>query len=151
MKRFLVFTLFTLSAISIACPQNQALQHNSSAADEASITQMLTPWGDTQLYSSDVDWENAFGRRFDDLKALNQFKREILAPTLKSAEKTTLSLRVKVLSTDIAIADRYWRVTGQTDDAGKRLADRHGRTTYVLRKVEGKWVIVVERIADLRD
>jgi hypothetical protein len=87
--------MFTLSGISIACPQNQALQHNSSTLDEASITQMLTPWGDTQLYSSDVDWENAFGRRFDDLKALNRFKAEILAPTLKSAEKRLSAFGLK--------------------------------------------------------
>jgi hypothetical protein len=122
MKRFLLFALFTFSGVSVAYPQNQALQPSGSSADEASITQMLTPWGDTQLYNSDVDWENAFGRRFDDLKALNQFKTEVLAPTIKNAEKTTLNLTVKVLSADIAIADRYWSVTGQTDDAGKRLA-----------------------------
>ena len=151
MNRFLLLGLFTLCAISTACAQNKALQPNGTAADETSITQMLTPWGSTQVYSSNVDWENAFGRRFDDLKTLNQFKSEILAPTIKNAEKTTLSLRVEVLSADIAIADRYWLLTGQIDDSGKKLADRHGRTTYVIRKVEGKWVIVVERIADLRD
>lgn len=98
-----------------------------------------------------MDWENAFGARKQGIVEVEQFLTERVRPTFAKAEITILEVKVKMISPEVAVVDRYWRVVGQTDGVGgATLPDRNGRTTYVLRKEGGKWSVIVERIADLR-
>ena len=98
-----------------------------------------------------LDWENAFGVRYADLKKRDAFYGAVVKPQFKSATDNTLETKVRFVTPDVAVADTYWRVVGQVY-AGQTKAgpDRWGRTTYILKKQNGAWVEVIERVADLR-
>ena len=98
-----------------------------------------------------LDWENAFGIRYADLKKRDAFYVSIVKPQFKSATSTTLEPSMSFPSPTVAVADTYWHVAGQVY-AGQSKAgpDRWGRTTYILVKENGIWTEAIERVADLR-
>jgi ketosteroid isomerase-like protein len=119
--------------------------------DEAAIRKILEGWERPEEYFGDVDWENSFGVRRRGSAAVDQFVQERVRPTLATAEIATLEVKLLFVTPDVAVVDRYWRVVGQTDRSGtSRSPDRHGRTTYVLRRHGERWSVAVERVADLR-
>ncbi len=101
--------------------------------------------------ASNLDWENAFGLRYFDLKKRDHFYHDVVSPLQKDAANTTLEVKVKFIEANVAVADEYWHVVGQIDqETNKPGADRWGRTTYILKKQDGVWMEVMERVADLR-
>ena len=101
--------------------------------------------------AADLDWENAFGIRYVDLKKRDAFYKDVVSPLQKDAADTTLEVKVKFVAPDVAVADEYWHVVGQLNqETNKPAPDRWGRTTYILKKQDGAWTEVMERIADLR-
>jgi len=99
----------------------------------------------------DLDWENAFGIRYNNLAKRDAFYGAVVAPLQVGDTGGTLEVRVRFVGPSVAVADEYWHEVGQRDvDTLKRGPDRWGRTTYILEKVDGKWVEVIERVADLR-
>jgi hypothetical protein len=101
--------------------------------------------------ASDLDWENAFGIRYFDLKKRNAFYGTVVKPQMKDADDSTLEVKVRFIEPTVAVADEYWRVAGQVySGETKPGADRWGRTTYFFKKEHGTWMEVLERVADLR-
>jgi hypothetical protein len=102
--------------------------------------------------AADLDWENAFGIRYFDLKKRDAFYGEIVKPQMKNVtDSSTLEVKIKFIEPTVAVADEYWHLAGQVY-AGetKPGPDRWGRTTYVFKKEDGVWTEVLERVADLR-
>ena len=142
-----VIFLFVASIVPAATVQAQ----NARAADEAAIKRILTEPGRSAHTAADLDWENAFGVRRRGLEETIKYLEERVAPTTTTAVDTTLEIRVMFVTDDVAVADQYWSLTGQTDGpGGKTLPDRQGRDTYVFQRRAGQWRMVVQRIADLR-
>lgn len=101
--------------------------------------------------ASDLDWENAFGVRYNDLQRRDAFYRNIIERLTRKAEDDSREIKIKLVSPDVAVADEYWRLTGELDQStGEAGPERWGRTTYVLKRTDGQWTVVIERIADLR-
>ena len=101
--------------------------------------------------ASDLDWENAFGIRYDNLVKRDAFYGAVVAPLQLGDSGGTLEVRIRFIGPSFAVADEYWREVGQRDaDTLKRGPDRWGRTTYIFQKADGKWSELVERVADLR-
>jgi hypothetical protein len=99
----------------------------------------------------DLDWENAFGARYNDLKKRDAYYSSVAAPLEKDDTNTTLEVKVKFVDPSVAVADEYWHIVGQIDQrTNKPGADRWGRTTYLFKKQDGVWTEVLERVADLR-
>jgi hypothetical protein len=99
----------------------------------------------------DLDWENAFGIRYNNLTKRDAFYREAVAPLQVGDTGGTLEVKVRFVGPSLAVADEYWHEVGQRDvDTLKRGPDRWGRTTYILQKADGKWTEIIERVADLR-
>lgn len=99
-----------------------------------------------------LDWENAFGVRQRGVKARQRFLQEVVVPTTRTAELVHLETRIQFLTLDVAVADEYEVLKGQTDGPkGPILPDRHIRTTYVFQRLRGRWSLVLQRIADLRE
>ena len=112
---------------------------------------IVSSWDRKESNFRDVDWENAFGVRLKGFTAVDQFITTRVRPTQRTALMKVDEVRVSIIAPDIAVADRYWTLIGQTDgENGPKLPDRKGRTTYVLQKQNGMWTVLVERIADLR-
>jgi hypothetical protein len=99
----------------------------------------------------DLDWENAFGIRYNNLAKRDAFYSTAVAPLQEGDTGGTLEVRVRFVGASLAVADEYWHEVGQRDvDTLKRGPDRWGRTTYILQKADGKWTEIIERVADLR-
>ena len=113
-------------------------------ADEAAIREVIDQ-AERQNYANDVDWENAFGGRFTDRQAVENFLTETVDPTMASAEGGQ-RVTVRFLSERLAIADSYWWLIGQSG----AFPDRNGRVTYVLSRNGPEWRINVVRVADLQ-
>lgn len=127
---------------------------NGSKEDEAAIREIVKSQAADKpnpRVAADLDWENAFGIRYNDLKKMRAFYGEVVTPLQKDDTDTTLEVKVKFLSSDIAVADEYWHIVGQLDYKTKQVGpDRWGRTTYIFKKENGSWTDVMERVADLR-
>jgi len=99
----------------------------------------------------DLDWENAFGIRYNNLAKRDAFYSAAVAPLQVGDTGGTLEVRVRFVGPSLAVADEYWHEVGQRDvDTLKRGPDRWGRTSYILQKTDGKWTEIIERVADLR-
>jgi len=99
----------------------------------------------------DLDWENAFGIRYNNLAKRDAFYRAAVAPLQLGDTGGTLEVRVRFIGASLAVADEYWHEVGQRDvDTLKRGPDRWGRTTYIFEKADGRWTEIIERVADLR-
>ena len=127
---------------------------SGSAADETAIRAIVKNQAankpDPHL-AADLDWENAFGIRYSDLKKMKKFYGEEVTPLQQDDTDTTLEVKVKYITPEIAVADEYWHIVGQLDyKTDKPGPDRWGRTTYILKKENGTWTEVMERVADLR-
>jgi hypothetical protein len=125
-----------------------------TAEDEAAIRGILKVADDDEPsthVAADLDWENAFGVRYMDLKRRDAFYHQFVTPLQTKSTFSVLEVKVKFVNPETAVADEYWRIVGQLNSrTGKTGADRWGRTTYVFAKAEGRWTEVLERITDLR-
>ena len=115
-----------------------------SEADEEAIRSIIDN-AERLSYADDVDWENAFGGRFTDRQSVENFLTEMVDPTMSSAEGGQ-RVTVRFLSDDLAIADSYWWLVGQSGP----ISERNGRVTYVLSRSGSEWRINVVRVADLQ-
>jgi hypothetical protein len=127
-------------------------ESNTEANEKAVRSLILKRMKERDKYTaSNLDWENAFGYRIRGLAEKQKFMAQRVGPTLSKASEEVTRVTVNMISSQVAVADRYWKLTGQTHhETGAALPDRIGRTTYILRRVDRKWRIEVERIADLR-
>lgn len=147
-----------LLCLGCACARSQGVAVSSfvegSAADEAQIRSIVRDASAERPnphVAPDLDWENAFGIRYNNLKTRDAFYKDAVAPLQKDDADTTLEVKVRFLTPDAAVADEYWHIVGQLDmDTHKPGPDRWGRTTYIFTKKDGVWTEVLERVADLR-
>lgn len=144
--------MFAISgSLSLGGIGTAAAMIEPSSQDRAAITAVVTPWLRPPERFQAVDWENAFGRRKQGFRELDAFLDARVRPTMANIKIDVREVRVTMVTSDVAIADKYHTLSGQTDGAGGAiLPDRNVRQTYVLRKTDGNWNVVAERIADLR-
>lgn len=124
------------------------------SADETEIRAFIQR-GDAETpfvrEAPDLDWENAFGIRYNNLAKRDAFYREAVAPLQVGDTGGTLEVRIRFIGASLAVADEYWHEVGQRDvDTLKRGPDRWGRTTCIFEKADGMWTDIIERVADLR-
>jgi hypothetical protein len=141
---------FLPSPILAQATATSAAVSNDDAAVRRIVANLEADEPDPHV-SPALDWENAFGIRYDNLKKRDAFYGAVVKPQFKAATDNTLETRVRFVTPDVAVADTYWHVVGQVY-AGQTKAgpDRWGRTTYILKKEDGAWIEVIERVADLR-
>ena len=143
--------LVIVAALAVLSTRAQAADLTISAADREAITAIVTPWDRSPASFAPVDWENAFGGRHSGFKDVQAFLTARVRPTMTDITLKMEELRLTPVTAEVIVADKYERVSGQTDKPGGRaLPDRHVRDTYVLRRTPAGWEVVAERIADLR-
>ena len=125
-----------------------------SAQDEAEIRAIVADSSSDRPnphVAANLDWENAFGIRYTDVKKRDAFYHAVVTPLQENDTDSTLEVKIRYLDPNTAVADEYWHIAGQLDVATRKPGpDRWGRTTYVCVKRDGHWVEVIERVADLR-
>jgi uncharacterized protein (TIGR02246 family) len=100
--------------------------------------------------AEDADWENAFGRRAHGRAEIEAFLADVF-PRFSDARITGEEIRIRPVSSDVAVVDSVRTVTGQRSKSDEPMAARLVRTSIVVRKDDGRWMAVVYRVADLRD
>jgi hypothetical protein len=151
--------LAVLAAIVVAGPaaaqsSSPATSPATHAADEAAIRAFIAK-NETATASvreaPNLDWENAFGLRYSNVVKRDAFYGAVVAPLQAGDTGGTLEVRVAFVDPTVAVADEYWHEIGQRDvETRKPGPDRWGRTTYIFKKINGTWIEVIERVADLR-
>jgi len=126
-------------------------QERPSSMEQEAIEAIVRPWVRPAERFTTVDWENAFGGRKRGIAEVEAFLTARVRPTMANITVTVREIRVTMVTPDVAVADKYLTLSGQTDGPGGQvLPDRNVRDTFVLRRTNGTWDVVVERIADLR-
>ena len=156
LKSFL--PLLMLAIIVTACRTQKI---TNSVDDEKAIREVLGQFElafekrDANIYamnfSEDADWENAFGNRE---KGRENIKNRIsgVYKMFQQANQIIKEIRIRFISSDVAVADVDREIAGQVNEGGdKKLPSRKVRTTHILRKENGKWKVLVFRVADLRN
>jgi uncharacterized protein (TIGR02246 family) len=130
-------------------------------ADSVSIVQLLNQRAaalrarqvepQVTLYASNALWINAFGIRRDGRESVIAFLRRLYAyPGYRDAKVThETPAEVVFLRPDVAVANEYRDTEGQRLPNGT-VINRRTRTTFVLTKEKGKWLIRQQYIADER-
>jgi hypothetical protein len=148
------FLLATCGLPHAGARADETAARSAQARDEAAIRAIIADTAadrPNSHVSPALDWENAFGVRYEDLKKRNAFYGTVVAPLQKNDTDTTLEVKVRFIRPDVAVADEYWHIAGQLDVATHRPGpDRWGRTTSVFTRHGGQWTEVLERVADLR-
>ena len=152
-KRMLcALLLFSFALCAAQSHSNSFIQ--GTPADEAAIRSIVASQSadkEDPHVAADLDWENAFGIRYTDLKKRNDWFNANIKSQFKDATNETLEVKIRFLDPSVAVADEYWHVAGQVySGETKPGADRWGRTTYIFKKESGAWIEVMERVADLR-
>ena len=128
-------------SVSIA----RLLQRRADALRARQVEPQLT------LYSSEALWINAFGVRRNGSDSVIAFLKRLYAyPGYRDARVTHESpAEIVFLRPDVAVANEYRDTEGQRLPNGT-VINRRTRTTFVLTKEEGKWLIRQQYIADER-
>ena len=156
LHRELVRGLCILLVLCVCLPMIGTAQNavfsftTGTSEDEAAIRKTISADDFSAQTAANLDWENAVGGRYNDLQKLKAFVGTGLKRIQGSAAYTRLETKIRFIDPSVAVADEYWCLVGQIDPGtGKPIHDRWGRTTYVLKKSNGIWTLVLERIADL--
>jgi uncharacterized protein (TIGR02246 family) len=147
-------------AIVLATGRCATAQSSSCApADEAAVRQLVKDFAATwathststyaAAFAEDADWENAFGDHIRGRKNIEQGMTPAVQ-TLATAEETVTDVRVLCLRPDLALVDIYETISGQKTPKGIAIPTRHVRLSQIHEKRDGKWLIRVHRVADLR-
>jgi hypothetical protein len=95
--------LFCLVLALSCCPPLRAAAQVTSPSfvaglpeDEAAIREVLAGSSEEDR-ADDIDWENAFGARFNRRDKLDAFMSKRLAPTLAGATRTPLEIKIRFI------------------------------------------------------
>lgn len=98
----------------------------------------------SEIFAEDGDLINPFGKVAKSRAEVERLIGEEHAGPLKSSRISIKPENVRVLSSEIAIADSAYEITGARDPSGKEVNIR-GHLTQVLKKQAGRWAVVSAR------
>jgi uncharacterized protein (TIGR02246 family) len=142
-----------LAAI-IVCVGAISIAH-SADNDEQVIRKMVMDavnrmnGGDTNtirdFWDVDADYVSVDGRLIRGRAAMEEFLIPIIkAGAGKVTQQATIE-HVRFLTSDLAIVDGSWTITGARDAAGKELPPLRGRGVEVAQRKNGRWLFVATR------
>ncbi len=147
------FAVFSL-ALSLFPSASRAQKTSSgSEADSAAIKHVVAEFSDTfnrhdphasaALFDEESDFTNMRGASRHGRKDIEQNYTTLYAGPLKDAHRVDKVKNVRFLSPDIAEVDADWEMTGTKAADGSSNPARKGLLDWVLKKVNGEWLIVV--------
>ncbi|HLG41327.1 MAG TPA: SgcJ/EcaC family oxidoreductase [Chitinophagaceae bacterium] len=132
-----------------------------SVNDEQAIREVLAKFEkafedrDAKIYAAnftrDAEWENAFGSREKGRENIENRLAGVYQ-MFQQANQKIKEIRIRFITPDVAVADVDREIVGQVNVSGEKvLPQRNVRTTHIFKKENGKWLVMVFRIADLRN
>jgi uncharacterized protein (TIGR02246 family) len=158
MKRLLL----AATAVSLLTTLASA-QVRDSAQDEATIKKVIDGLNDSfqkrdaklraSLFTEDGVFINAFGLQREGRGAIEQFWKELFATgTFNQTEVKITEMKIRFLTPDVAIVDRFEEATGQRGVETKRVLPlRRIHLTLIMKRDGDRWLMAYYSAADLRD
>ena len=153
-----------LSMLVGACALSaSAFAEEIALTDKAAVLATLDSWNEgwakrdaalaVQDYAEDADWTNAFGDRFLGRDAMRDGLDFIFSLNFVMAGESDANEfeDVQFLSEDIALIRSKLVRKGQLFENGETRPDRHIHHLRVLKKRNGKWVIVSHLISQAQE
>lgn len=135
--------------ILLALAQGSVADDKADAADEKALQEQNEAFvaafnrGDlkavTEAYAPDADFLSAQGQRLKGRDALEKYFAKGFAES-KGLKLKHSDTSVRLLKSDVAVADGTWEITGRPDGNPAR-----GHYTAILMKRDGRWLIVYDR------
>jgi uncharacterized protein (TIGR02246 family) len=101
-----------------------------------------------ELFADDADFVNVYGMRWRDKRTIREEHRTLHNSVFRKSTLTARDTTVRFVAPDVAIARSHWDLVGLVSPGGEARPDRRGILTHVLRKQQGKWLIVVTQNTD---
>ncbi|HET8670639.1 MAG TPA: SgcJ/EcaC family oxidoreductase [Candidatus Saccharimonadales bacterium] len=147
MKRLIL----AATAITLLTSQVTAQERNI-AKDEAAIKKLIDGLNESfqkrdaklraSLFTADGVFINAFGVQKEGKAAIEQFWKELFATgTFNQTEVKITDLRIKFLTPDVALVDRFEEATGQRGtESGRLLPARRIHLTLIMKRSGDGWL-----------
>ena len=157
-NKFTIAGVFLASLLSIRFSNAQS---HCKPSDSISIHKTINEFNDAwavkdpvryaAVFTTDTDWENAFGGHRKGRDSILKTYQNLMSQ-FSIAEETITDIHILCMSPDFAIVDIYQTVEGQKlPKSGRIVPTRHLRMSQVYQKINGKWLIRVHRVTDLRE
>jgi uncharacterized protein (TIGR02246 family) len=139
--------LMVLPAMSYADQSNQEDERTIRGMVEQAVSRLNK--GDVtaidDFWAQDADYISVDGRLIAGRAQIKAFFQELAKSSDGSAQQTSAIEQIRFLTSEVAIVDGSWTVTGARDPAGKELPPIKGRGFEVVQKREGRWWFVATR------
>ncbi len=101
-------------------------------------------------FVDDAEWENDYGSR-EKGRANIQRRLADIYSVVRYPKQQIIEWRIRFITDDVAVADLDREILEQLDpEESVRYAARKIRTTHILKRDDGKWQVVILRVAELR-
>lgn len=101
------------------------------------------------LFTADADFVNVVGlwwHKREHIRAAHAFGFSDIFP---GSTVTMRAPRVRYLGHDTAVVQSRWHMVGQTAPDGTIAKPRNGILTFVLEKIDGRWIAVTAQNTDI--
>jgi uncharacterized protein (TIGR02246 family) len=150
-------TLLGLLGMGVAGLQASAApsQPAEEAAVKAVVQSFVNAWNQHDmdalagLFTEEADFVNVRGTRWIGRSAIREGHAAAHATILKNSQLRILELSVRFLKPDVAVARWACELTGQTTAAGESEPPRKAIPTFVMTKLQDRWLIVVAQNTDI--
>jgi uncharacterized protein (TIGR02246 family) len=156
-----IFMLTATAIILLVIPA--AAQTRDTARDEEVIKKVIDGLNESfqkrdpqlraNLFTEDGVFINAFGMQRDGKAAIEQFWKELFATgTFNQTEVKITEMKIRFLTPDVAIVDRFEEATGQRGiETNRLLPPRRIHLTLIMKRSGDRWLMAYYSAADLRD
>jgi uncharacterized protein (TIGR02246 family) len=147
-----VLAVFVLVAMAVSVSWAKT---GSRAADEAAIKKLVASYNQgwnnkdahacAMLYTEDGDFTSVRGDSDHGRPALEKHYQVVFSTFLKNAHRTDTVRSVRFLSRTLASVDTDFELTGATAPNATEAAKpvRKGLLTWIVKKLDGQWYIIV--------
>lgn len=95
------------------------------------------------LVTPDVDFIHVKGGWLGGREIVRKYHTERHATQFKNSIHNTMGVAIRPLTPDICVAHVNWRNSGDTDPDGTPRQPREGIFTWIVRRIDNKWLIDV--------
>jgi uncharacterized protein (TIGR02246 family) len=129
------------------------MQEDTIDLEEAQIRQLaldaIEAWNRhdvrafTRVYSDDAELTTVIGTTVRGRKAIHEHHAAIFATIFKKSRLTPGEIRVRFLSSEIAVVNVRWEMTGALEWDGKEIPIRKGLLCWIVKRQREGWLVKV--------
>jgi uncharacterized protein (TIGR02246 family) len=124
-------------------------------AVEAVPRQFVSAWNRHEmdalagLFAPDADFVNVIGQHWIGREAIKKAHAENHATIFRRSQLNIREISIRFLKPDVAVVRFVTKLTGEIDQKGQTLPVRYSIPTFVMARIENKWLIVVAQNTDI--